>query len=432
MEMEYAQSGEGSSQVKQKKERTRRSQEPAFKRPEGMHRELYALLAGDNKEPPPIILSDVMPGLPGGYKQIKAKLGLKKARNWIWTPFVNPGRKDGFQLHHWRRAVDAAKDYPFAKFNRTVTVASYTDQEYTQFLSSDSWTKDETDHLFDLCRRFDLRFIVIYDKWDREKFTTKRSVEDLKERYYSACNLLKRTKATPQEGVQKLKMFDANHERKRKEQLIKLYNRTTEQVEEEQTLLEELRKIEQRKKEREKKTQDLQKLITAADANTSHISHHNPGHSRKSHDSIQSSSQKSVQRAQGRKKVPSSSTQRSSGSKESSSATSVNANLMEAGIKFPENKTSGPSLRSRRMRLPPSVGQKKTKAIEQLLQELNIDLKPIPSEEICHEFNELRSDMVLLYELKTALANCEFELQTLKHQYEASTTTTTTTTAKNN
>ena len=31
----------------------------------------------------------------------------------------------------------------------------------------------------------------------------------------------------------------------------------------------------------------------------------------------------------------------------------------------------------------------------------------------------LRSDMVLLYELKLALANCEFELQTLRHRYEA-------------
>ena len=27
--------------------------------------------------------------------------------------------------------------------------------------------------------------------------------------------------------------------------------------------------------------------------------------------------------------------------------------------------------------------------------------------------------MVLLYELKAALANCEFELQSLRHQYEA-------------
>jgi len=38
------------------------------------------------------------------------------------------------------------------------------------------------------------------------------------------------------------------------------------QVEEEQTLLAELRKIETRKKEREKKTADLQKLITAAES----------------------------------------------------------------------------------------------------------------------------------------------------------------------
>lgn len=38
-------------------------------------------------------------------------------------------------------------------------------------------------------------------------------------------------------------------------------------VEEEEKLIEELKKIELRKKEREKKTQDLQKLITAADSN---------------------------------------------------------------------------------------------------------------------------------------------------------------------
>ena len=37
------------------------------------------------------------------------------------------------------------------------------------------------------------------------------------------------------------------------------------QIEEEQTLINELKKIEARKKEREKKQQDLQKLITAAD-----------------------------------------------------------------------------------------------------------------------------------------------------------------------
>jgi len=34
------------------------------------------------------------------------------------------------------------------------------------------------------------------------------------------------------------------------------------------------------------------------------------------------------------------------------------------------------------------------------------------------QYNELRQDIVLLYELKLALANCQYELQTLRHRYE--------------
>lgn len=71
------------------------------------------------------------------------------------------------------------------------------------------------------------------------------------------------------------------------------------------------------------------------------------------------------------------------------------------------------------MKLPPTVGQKKTKAIEQMLKEAIVDPVPVPSDTMCTEFNELRSDMVLLYELKAALATCEQELHSLKAQYEA-------------
>ena len=38
---------------------------------------------------------------------------------------------------------------------------------------------------------------------------------------------------------------------------------------------------------------------------------------------------------------------------------------------------------------------------------------------MCNEFNELRSEMILLYELKNALAACEQELHSLKGQFEA-------------
>lgn len=43
----------------------------------------------------------------------------------------------------------------------------------------------------------------------------------------------------------------------------------------------------------------------------------------------------------------------------------------------------------------------------------------MPTEEIVQMFNELRSDQVLLYELKQAHSNCEYEQQMLRHRYEA-------------
>ncbi|XP_074642063.1 DNA methyltransferase 1-associated protein 1-like [Tubulanus polymorphus] len=362
-----------------KKKKTKKT-ETQQKRPEGMHRELWGLLWTDSKDLPPIIPTD---SPQSGYKQMKAKIGRSKVRPWKWMPFTNPARKDGAVFYHWRRVADEGKDYPFARFNKQVDIPSYSDIEYQQNLHDDKWTRQETDHLFELGRRFDLRFIVMHDRWDREKFS-ERSVEDLKERYYGICNILTKLHAPPGHEA-KVKVFDADHERRRKDQLNKLFNRTNEQIEEEENLMNELKKIEQRKKEREKKTQDLQKLITAADSNVDARKHDkkNP-----------------------KKKMPF--TQKSK-----------DVTVPETtGIKFPDFKQPGVTLRSQRMKLPSSVGQKKTKALEQVLEELGIEFNPIPSEEIVQNFNELRQDIVLLYELKVALANCEYELQTLRHRYE--------------
>uniref|UniRef100_A0A672YX95 DNA methyltransferase 1-associated protein 1 n=1 Tax=Sphaeramia orbicularis TaxID=375764 RepID=A0A672YX95_9TELE len=402
------------------KKKTKKATETlTFKRPEGMHREVYALLYSDKKygirlcviqgcylynhltdsegtleqsdnednfscEPsrdaPPLLPSDTTQG----YRTVKAKLGCKKVRPWKWMPFTNPARRDGAIFHHWRRVAEEGKDYPFARFNKTVQVPVYSEQEYQMHLHDDGWTKAETDHLFDLCKRFDLRFIVVHDRYDHQQYR-KRSVEDLKERYYNICGKL--TKVRAASGTEpKIYVFDAGHERRRKEQLEKLFNRTPEQVAEEEYLIQELRKIETRKKEREKKTQDIQKLIKAADTTTE------------------------LRRAEKRvskKKLP----QKREMEKPAVPET--------AGIKFPDCKSAGVALRSHRMKLPSSVGQKKIKAIEQILIEQGVDLNPMPTEEIVQMFNELRSDLVLLYELKQAHSNCEYEQQMLRHRYEA-------------
>eukprot|EP00106_Octopus_bimaculoides_P009222 XP_014776664.1 PREDICTED: DNA methyltransferase 1-associated protein 1-like [Octopus bimaculoides] len=358
------------SLMNDKKCKTKKA-EPTFKRPEGMHRELWGLLWTDNKymkDTPPILPTDVNQG----YKQMKAKIGSQKVRPWKWMPFTNPARKDGTIFLHWRRVADEAKDYPFARFNKTVDVPTYSDLEYQQHLHDDSWTRHETDHLFDLCRRFDLRFIVIHDRWDRSKYPN-RSVEDIKERYYNICNTLVKVRAT-QGPEPKIWVFDASHERKRKLQLIKLFNRTPKLVEEEEHLIAELKKIELRKKEREKKTQDLQKLITAADSNIDN---------------------RRVERKTTKKKV-----YQQQKLKEGSLSTTTPET---GGIKFPDYKQSGVTLRSQR------VSWRGTER----------KYNPMATEEIVQHFNELRQDIVLLYELKLALANCEYELQTLRHQFES-------------
>ncbi len=127
-----------------------------------MHREVYALLYSDNKDPPPLIPSDSNQG----YKQMKAKLGRSKVRPWKRMSFTNPARKDGAVFYHWRRVADEGKDYPFARFNKEVSVPLYTSQEYQLHLHDEKWTKQATDHLFDLCNRFDLRWVVVHDRFD--------------------------------------------------------------------------------------------------------------------------------------------------------------------------------------------------------------------------------------------------------------------------
>ncbi|CAA2981126.1 SWR1-complex 4 [Olea europaea subsp. europaea] len=107
---------------------------------------------------------------------------------WKWLPFTNSARKDDLQLYHWVRVVNGVPptgDYSFAKYNKSVDVIKYTDEEYDKYLVDPAWTKEETDRLFDMCEQFDLRFIVIADR-----FPSSRTVEELKNRFYSVSRAI--------------------------------------------------------------------------------------------------------------------------------------------------------------------------------------------------------------------------------------------------
>lgn len=87
-------------------------------------------------------------------------------------------------LYHWQREADVHKDYEYAQFNKQINVIEYNDNEYENYIADLdlTWTKEETAYLWELCKQFDLRFIVIHDRYDS---SYNRSIEDLKNRYYT-------------------------------------------------------------------------------------------------------------------------------------------------------------------------------------------------------------------------------------------------------
>jgi DNA methyltransferase 1-associated protein 1 len=82
--------------------------------------------------------------------------------------FINPARADTLKLHHWMKEQETEEPYPFARFNRKMEVVRYADDEYERAIAPNDkdWTKVETDHLFELCEQFGLRFIIVADRFE--------------------------------------------------------------------------------------------------------------------------------------------------------------------------------------------------------------------------------------------------------------------------
>lgn len=96
-----------------------------------------------------------------------------KKFKWQKRPFLQQTRRDRLALSHYRHAgepADRINKY-FSRFNTKSRVITYaSDQEYhdaklDQLPSSTSWSKEETDCLMYLCQKFNLRFLVIADRF---------------------------------------------------------------------------------------------------------------------------------------------------------------------------------------------------------------------------------------------------------------------------
>ncbi|EUC66466.1 SWR1-complex protein [Rhizoctonia solani AG-3 Rhs1AP] len=230
------------------------SNTPARK-PDGISREVYALI-GDNS--PTLVQTYAAPKLKqkptfGKTNVEKPKEEEKPVVKWEWRGFANGARTDGLKLKHWVKASSEegaeSTAYPFEKYNVTPMVYAYSTDEYNKHLQDPDWSREETDYLFQVAREYDVRFFVMYDRYDFPG-GKERTLEDLKHRYYGVCRKLLRQRPWGGEEATKSQLlgsfnFDKDRETTRKEYLKGLFNRTPAQIAEEEALYIEMKRLQQ-------------------------------------------------------------------------------------------------------------------------------------------------------------------------------------------
>ncbi|ODQ48586.1 hypothetical protein PICMEDRAFT_30079 [Pichia membranifaciens NRRL Y-2026] len=240
-----------------------------------MNRELYNLI-GSNV--PSLAIDTASVANAGSGKKFKEKLvNTKKNAPWKHIGFKNSARPDGLVLYHWTKSDNEIEldpnEYRYAKYNTSLDIPTFTEEEYEEAMKEDeekveetiqkedsenvegaasqdlevgerTWTYDETKFLFDLCSTFDMRWAVIYDRY-QDKYTG-RTIEDLKVQMYtiSAHLLEKRGNLNDSALIKALRSFNKDKELERKYYLTKLIHRAPTEIAEEESLVIEARKFE--------------------------------------------------------------------------------------------------------------------------------------------------------------------------------------------
>lgn len=343
------------------------------RKPDGISREVYALTGG---------LAPLMPAIDVNHLKRKAQTENEKI-TWQWLPFTNSARKDNLQLYHWVRVVNGVPptgDYSFAKYNKSVDVIKYTDEEYEKYLTDPAWTKEETDQLFDLCERFDLRFVVIADR-----FPSSKTVEELKDRYYGASRAILTARATSPGDVSGHPIvkepYNVSQDSERKRALNLLLSHTKQQERKDVEVVAHAKRI-----------TEARKAIKASQAPEVPVLS----------ESGALGADKAVVTAD--TVAPSTNSQFPTANPVSETAAAV------ASLRMLRVYLRTYALDQMVQAVSSSAGLRTIKRVEQTLQDLGVNLKPkVPTKAVCAEHLELRKEILTLLNLQKQLQYKEAE-----------------------
>ncbi|KAK9076533.1 hypothetical protein SSX86_004867 [Deinandra increscens subsp. villosa] len=364
-------------------EKKSRPQKDSQRKPDGISREVYALTGG---------VAPLMPSI--DVNQLKKRPQPENEKiTWEWLSFTNSARKDDLKLYHWVRVVNGTPptgDYSFAKYNKSVDVIKYTDEEYEKHLTDPTWTKEETDQLFDLCERFDLRFVVIADR-----FPSPRSVEELKNRYYSVSRAILTARAPSPADVSGHPLvkepYNMSQEIERKRALSMVLSQTKHQERKDAEILSEAKKIMESRMAA--KASFILDLFPALDAELAVTSNASPEGMEKTTAPVETASPSNIQTASGVAPLMS---------------MADNAAAAAASLRTLRVYLRTYALDQMVQAASSSAGLRTIKRVEQFLQELKVNLKPkVPTKAVCAEHLELRKEILTLLNLQKLLQNKE-------------------------
>ncbi|CAL0308508.1 unnamed protein product [Lupinus luteus] len=348
-------------------EKKSRPHKESQRKPDGISREVYALTGG---------LSSLMPAIDASH--LRKKPPSDEKITWQWLPFTSSARKDNLQLYHWVRVVNGAPpmgDYSFAKYNKSVGIIKYTEEEYEKHLNDPMWTKEETDQLFDFCERFDLRFVVIADR-----FPSSRTVEELKDRYYSVCRAILIARAPSSGDVAANPLvkdpYNVSQDIERKRALSMVLSQTRQQERRDEEVLVEAKRI-----------AELRMPAKAAEESQLAVAS-NPG---------------------------AEITERIIPGETPSSSMVVPSTLTDNAATLASLRTLRVYLRTYALEqmvqaASSSAGLRTIKRIEQTLHDLGVNLKPrVPTKAVCAEHLELRKEILILLNLQKQVKYKEAE-----------------------
>lgn len=123
----------------------------------------------------------------------------------------------------------------------------------------EDWSFDEVDYLFQLCRKYDLRWFIIYDRYQFDTFKH-RTLEDLKAKFYEMCQNYFAARNSNDPLLQSLN-YEKEKEMERKQYLQRLLSRSAAEIAEEEALIIESKKFEMAAKKTLNERESLLRLL---------------------------------------------------------------------------------------------------------------------------------------------------------------------------